>query len=669
MPNGRKTECLYEFGPYRLDVVERLLMRDSEVIPLKAKAFDMLLLLVENAGHLLEKEWLLQELWPDSFVEEVNLNVNISALRKALGESATSPTYIETIPKRGYRFIAHVTQIGSEDTSSLSRKRDAEKNNNSTEGATTTSASLKSTYATTPPGTGSHLADISKATTRDDTPVSGGTYSRTHAGWKAPAIAVALLLTIAFGAYSLWRSKTSNKITSLESIQTIAVLPFKTATGNDADIALGLGMADALITRLGNTHRITVRPTSAVLKYSGNDRDPLEDGKALGVEAVLTGFVQKDGKAIRVSTQMIRVSDGATLWSNQFDDFFTNVFAVQDSISERMAEALSMRLTPAEQNQMTRRYTENADAYQLYSQARYFHFKYQYEKALEFYRAALAKDPDYPLAYAGLAANYVALAVTTPNRQEMRDKAMAAANLALNLDPNLDDAHNALGWIKFLADWDWGGAEQELRRAIELNPNNADARQNYATLLDVLARHDEALAVIEQARKLDPVSGEIIRSQSMILYHAHRFDQALEHSRRAIASDPDDPQADSLLPRIYVAKGQYEQVIAELGKRTGPEGIVWRLYAACAYNHLGRTREAEKILQTFLERAGRPGASHSIALVYACLGDRAHALEWLEKAYQARDNQMIHLKVDPIWDDLRSEARFVELLRRMRLTQ
>ena len=203
----------------------------------------------------------------------------------------------------------------------------------------------------------------------------------------------------------------------------------------------------------------------------------------------------------------------------------------------------------------------------------------------------------------------------------------------------------------------------------ELNPNNADARQNYATLLDVLARHDEALAAIEQERKLDPVSAEIIRSEAMILYHAHRFDQALEHSRRAIASDPDDAHADSLLPRIYVAKGQYEQVIAELGKRTGPEGIAWRLYAACAYNHLGRTPEAEKILQTFLERAGRPGASHSIALVYACLGDRPRALEWLEKAYQARDNQMIHLKVDPIWDDLRSEARFAELLRRMRLTQ
>jgi serine/threonine-protein kinase len=476
-----------------------------------------------------------------------------------------------------------------------------------------------------------------------------------------------LLFAIAAGAYLMWRLRTNKNVAGLESIKTLAVLPFRTV--NEADAALGLGMADALITRLGNTQRITVRPTSAVLKYSGNDRDPLADGKALGVEAILTGFVQKDGKTIRISTQMIRVSDGATLWASKFDDFFTNVFAVQDSISERMADALSMRLTPAEQNQMTKRYTENAEAYQLYSQARYYHFKYQYAKALEFYEAALAKDPDYPLAYAGLAANYIALAVTTPDRQEMRDKAMAAANTALSLDPNLDAAHGAVGWIKFLGDWDWAGAEQELRRAIELNPSNADARQNYASLLDALARHDEALAAIEQARRLDPVSGEIIRSEALILYHAHRFDQALEQDRRAIASDPDDAYADFLMPRIYIARAQYEQVIAELGKQKRSEDLIWRLCAACAYSHLGRTREAEKALPTFLERAGRPGSSHSIALVYSCLGDKQRALEWLEKAYQARDNQMIHLKVEPMLDSLRGEAPFVALLRRMRLTE
>lgn len=328
-----------------------------------------------------------------------------------------------------------------------------------------------------------------------------------------------------------------------------------------------------------------------------------------------------------------------------------------------------MRLTPAEQNLMTKRYTENADAYQLYSQGRYFHFKYQYSKALEFYEAALAKDQDYPLAYAGLATNYVALAVTTSDRQAMRDKAMAAANMALRLDPNLYDAHNALGWIKFLGDWDWTGAELELRRAIELNGSNADTRQNYAALLDVLGRTDEALSQIEQARRLDPVSGEILRSEAMIHYHARHFDQALDLSRRAIAADPDDEYANFLLPRIYVATAKYQQLFTEFGTQLRTEAPVWQLCAACAYSHVGRRPEAEKILQTFLQKAGRPGAKHSIALVYDCLNDKDRALEWLKKAYEARDNQMIHLKVDPAWDDLRSEPGFVDLLRRMRLSE
>jgi TolB-like protein/thioredoxin-like negative regulator of GroEL len=477
-----------------------------------------------------------------------------------------------------------------------------------------------------------------------------------------------LLLTAVTGSFLWWFVKGPKQQADTARMRTIAVLPFKSLKADEADQSLGLGMADALITRLGSLQRLTVRPTSAILKYSEANVDPVAAGRELGVDAVLDGRVQRDEKMIRVTAQLLKVSDGSSLWAGKFDDFFTNVFALQDSISEKMTEMLSMRLTQDEHQRMTKRYTENTEAYQLYLQGRYFLFKYQFAKALGYYQAAVAKDPEYPLAYAGLATNYVALAVTTPDRQEMRDKAMAAANKAVSLDPNLDEAHNALGWVKFLGDWDWPGAEQELRRAIELNPNNADARQNYADLLSVLGRHDEALGEIERARQLDPVSSEIIRSSASILYHARRYDQALERCRKTLELDPQHRGANSLLPRIYVAKSMFEQAVAEVEKRLGADAVKRFPYLAYAYVGLGRRAEAEEILQTSLKSTGARGARHLIAMVYTALGDEERALDWLEKAYQARDNRMIDLKVDPEWDSLRSDARFNDLLRRLGLS-
>jgi serine/threonine protein kinase/TolB-like protein len=648
---SKKARRCYEFGPFRLDVAERQLLREGKVIELKPKVFDLLVVLVENAGRLLEKEELLNRLWPDSFVEEVNLSVNVSALRRALGENASVPEYIETVPKKGYRFIASVTEKvltdrGAPATELLPVVIDRQ--------GETAAGEAQATPVT----------EIIKDETGSPTSVPARRFALLPAPWL---LAAAVLLAAALGSFWWWFAKGAKPQADTARMRTIAVLPFKSLKAGEADQAFELGMADALITRLGSLHTLTVRPTSAILKYSDANIDPVAAGRELGVDAVLDGRLQRDEKMIRVTAQLLKVSDGSPLWTGKFDDFFTNVFALQDSISEKMTEALSMQLTKDEQQRMTKRYTENTEAYQLYLQGRYFLFKYQFAKAQDFFQAAVAKDPDYPLAYAGLATNYVALAVTTPDRQEMRDKALAAANKAVSLDPNLDEAHSALGWIKFLGDWDWPGAEQELRRAIELNPNNADARQNYASLLNVLGRHDEALGEIEQARQLDPVSSVIRDSYALILFHARRYDQALEQCRKALELDPQHRGAYFLLPRIYAAQSMFEQVIAEYEKHQGEEAKAWTLFAAYAHARLGHRAEAEKMIQILLPKASRTGASHMIALIYAGLGDKERALEWLEKAYQARDNQMIHLKVDPEWDTLRSEARFNDLLRRMRL--
>ena len=633
---------LHEFGPYRLDVAERRLLRDGEPVELTAKVFDLLVLMVENPGKLLEKAYLLEALWPDSFVEEVNLSVNVSALRKALGEDTSDPQYIETVPKRGYRFIGSVrTQKQS-----------------CGEGLADAAVSQASDIISTADEKPSTEHPASERAVQG----AGRKFARRR-GVFGLAVLTAIVLFVA--AYALYRLS-NRRAAPFMGPRTIAVLPFKTLTSNDADQALGLGMADALITRLGNIQQVVVRPTSTILKYSDASKDSLTAGRELGVETVLDGRVQRDDKKIRVTAQLLRVQDGASLWSGKFDDFFTNLFALQDSISERMAEALSLRLTRDEQQQMARRDTENTEAYQLYLQGRYFYFKYQFEKAREFLEQAIEKDPDYSLAYTGIAVNCVALAARKPNRQEMRDKAMEAATKALRLDPDLDEAHNAMGWVKFLGDWDWSGAEASLRRATELSPNNADAHTNLAAVLISKGNLGDGLRESERALQLDPVSGDVNANHAYHLLFARRYDQALEQGRRLEGLDPYHPSLRLALTKIYIAISMFEQAIEE-AKKQDAEDVRRMPLLAAAYIGLGRRAEAEAILQTLLLNPGRPGGNCSIAIVYAALGDKEQALDWLEKAYQARDNQMIRLKVDPIWDSLRNSSRFSAILQRMGL--
>jgi DNA-binding winged helix-turn-helix (wHTH) protein/TolB-like protein/Tfp pilus assembly protein PilF len=639
-----RVRYLYEFGTYRLDVVERLLLREGKPVEVTAKVFDLLVMMVENQGKLMEKSQLLETLWPDSFVEEVNLSVNMSALRRALGESASEPQFIETVPKRGYRFIGAVkSQIVPEGEPVAGSE-------------------------TPPASTSLPNRNAFAQTTVDELPTSATlAKGRRLAGRPGVLIAAAMIVVIVpVAAYLLLQRSRPDK-TAPSGIRTIAVLPFKTLAADDADQALGLGMADALITRLGSLPQLIVRPTSTVIKYSDAGKDPLEAGRELGVEAILDGRVQRDDKKIRVTARLLSVRDGSSLWVGKFDDFFTNLFALQDSISEKMAEALSLRLTSDEQQLLTRRHTENTEAYQRYLEGRYFYFKYEFEKSAGLYESAIERDSDYAAAYAGVAASYLGLATTTAKRQEMRDKAIAAANKALALDPNLDEAHNAMGWVRFLGNWDWAGSEVSLRRAIELNPNNADARINYSSLLITLGRFDEGLRESERAYQLDPVSGDVLLNYAYNLLLARRYDQAVERAARMTELDPHHPSLVRMLIHIYAGSSLFERAIAEADKLSSLDKEKQNPYLAAAYVAMGRRATAEALLQHLLSKAGSAGGNYSVAVAYAALGDKKHALDWLEKAYEARDNQMIHIKVDSTLDGLRDESRYVALLRRMGL--
>jgi DNA-binding winged helix-turn-helix (wHTH) protein/TolB-like protein/Flp pilus assembly protein TadD len=638
---------IYEFGPYRLDVKERILQRDGEQLPLTPKVFDLLALLVENHGHLMEKDILLKALWPDSFVEEANLNVNVSALRRALGESPTDSRFIETVPRRGYRFVAQVMELPVVSPAAID-------------------SSAKTEVPT--PAENIPLADEINVTSLTPTPAAdrGRSFAQSFSQrW----VLWLMLLFLVVGSASLlaWRYSRAARSMPGKSVHSLAVLPFQPLTADSADEALEMGMADALITRLSNSKDLVVRPTSSVMKYVGAGTNALAAGRELEVDAVLVGRVQRADNRIRVTVQLLRVSDEVPIWAERFDDYFTNIFAVQDSISEKMAEALAMRLSGNDKEQLTRRSTESTEAYQLYMQGRYFHFKYDFAKALGFFQAAVEKDPEYSLPYTGLALNYVALSTTTPDGSEFRAKALNAAEKAVSLDPRLDEAHNALGWVKYLGEWDWVGAEQEFRRAIELNPNNSQAHINYASVLSILGRHAEALQEGQQALKLDPRSGDVYFNHILHLYDARRYDEALELSKKGIEVDPDQPGWNSLLPRIYSAKAEYDLAIKEVQKRGQQNSAKQTANLGYALARSGKRSEAQVLLDDALKRVGRSGANGVIVMIYLGLDDQESAMDWLEKAYQARENIMIHLKVEPLFDSVRSNPRFVELQRRMKL--
>lgn len=656
---SRRARQLYEFGDFKLDPAERLLLRGDEVIPLKAKVFDILVLMVQNSGRLLEKEWLLETLWPGSFVEESNLNVNISALRKALGETPSDPRYIETVPKRGYRFVASVKEIVIPDEVSLVAL--------DTEPLEAVESKLEADRLTGefPVEAQTEAADI----TAGDTTVASTRGIQKRPLISAATIAAAAITLIAIvGAY-LFITRAKGKDTGIAGVRTIAVLPFKTVTSQESDVALGMGMADALIMRLSTLQKLTVRPVSTVLKYSQSDQDPLEAGRALGVDVILTGLVQKDGKNIRISTQMLRVSDGATLWTEKFDDYFTNVFAVQDSISEKMASALSIRLSGAEQQRLAKRYTENTEAYQLYLQGQYYHNRLVTDKALSLYLEAIEKDPEYPLPYTSIVSLYIGLANVGDNREEYIRKAREAANRAISLDPNLSDSYEALGTVYYVIDWDFANGEKAFQRSIELNPGNSNAHYSYATLLSRLGRHEEAFHEMDLAIRFDPVSAYIHADYATLLINARRYDEALDETKKALELDPNFLSVYFPVARIYVAKSMYEEALD--AQRKVMQNSTYRKprwYSAYIYARAGKRAEAEKILHDD-EETDSPSVwkPYFIAMTYAALGERDRAFEWLEKAFAKRSVGLTSLKIEYEWDPIRSDPRFNDLIRRIGL--
>ena len=498
---------------------------------------------------------------------------------------------------------------------------------------------------------------------------------------RRPVVAgagILLALALAGAAWFLAnRAKTTSTIPPTggsEVEKKIAVLPFKPLTSENRDQVLEMGMADSLITKLSNSRQIIVRSLTSVRKYVGLDQDPLAAGRELQVNSVLEGNVQKLGDRIRVTARLINVADGASLWAGTFDEKFTGVFAVQDAISQKVADSLALRLSREEKNRLARRYTENVEAYQLYLTGRYHLDKLippEIRTAIGFFQQAIDLDPNYALAYFGLAQANRSLAITSdvPSK-DCLPQAKAAAKRALEIDDSLAEAHASLSFTLIWFDWNWADGLREAERALALNPNSAFVHLAYGHVLSDLGRHKEAIAEVARARDLEPVFLLIRALEGMFFLHAGRDDEALAKLQKALELDPNFWITHLTLGKVYIQQRRYPEAIAEFSKARelshgNSEAIASVGYVAALADDKTKARVVLDELKNLSKQHYIPPVN--IALVYNGLGDQNEALSWLEKACEDRDVRLTLLKVDPRWDSFRSNPRFVAILKRIGL--
>lgn len=637
----------YEFGPFRLDAEERLLFRGQEIVPLTPKVVETLLVLVENRGQLLHKNELMEALWPDTFVEESSLAQNISLLRKALGEDQVRQ-YIETLPKRGYRFTAEVKEVRDQDGAFfLHRLENAQLVIEEEEELTERIVALPAT-----------------------SPAKRSTITSGFSRPQLYAVIVFCVLGIASAAFLL--QTRSNKAQPLAAPKSIAVLPFKTIDSDNE--STGLGMADALILRLARQNQLLVLPTSSIFKYTKREVDARSIGRQLGVDAVLDGTIQQAGERLRVTAHLIRVGDGATLWTGKFDQQLTDIFVVQDAVSEQLAHALTLTITKPDQKP-PKVYTKNPEAYELYTVGLYFWNKRTEEglaKAIEHFNRAIDKDPDFALAYTSLSDSHMLMGHNRYGNLTPRDvlpKVKAAAVRAFEIDPNLAEAHAAMAVVN-ATEGDYPQAVKLYQRSIELNPNLATARLRYGYLLAHMGRLDDAIQHMQRAHDLDPLSSTIDINLSAYYGLKLNWDLSLKYARMAVELNPEAWQGRVNLGEALEAKGLYQEAEAEY-KRLEREGqpLVAKQQLAYLYAATGRTTEAQTVINE-LEKAYKDGKGHrtiehNIALAYVALGNSDKAFEWLNRAFDARALVSTDFRYGHKLNPIRSDPRFTDLRERV----
>ncbi len=620
-----ETQHLYEFGPFQMDPAEQRLLQAGKPVLLTPKAFQTLLVLVENQGRLMEKEELLRLVWPDTFVEESTLAQNIFTLRKQLGGDA-EPVYIETVPKRGYRFAAPVKLVESPADS---------------------------------------RGPVRVAPDAKD----GRRPSGTKRFWIAMAITIAVVL--AASIYLLTRSKP----VSAHRIM-LVVLPVQNLTGDISRDYVTDGLTEELIAQLGslNPAELGVIARTSSMAYKLGSKTVGQIGRELRADYALECSLRESSDETRFTAQLIRISDETHVWAHSFERPRGDLLALQRELARIVAGEIRIRVTPQGQTRLSTPGNVNADAYDAYVQAK-FHWNERSAKemraAISFYQQAIEKDPGFAPAYVGLADSYAMLATMREAApKDVMPKAKDALLKALALDGSLAEAHTSLGWVMEIFDWDWAGSERELQRAIELNPNDATAHHRYAIHLAAMGHLPEALAQMREAQQLDPLAPVIMTSTGWVLLRGRRPDEAVHECRRAIDLDPKFVRGHLCLGEAYEQQGQFDHAAKEFlqGKILG-----------------GDTTEIIAALKDATERSGYPGyfttrlaqlvaksktsyvSPYDLADSYVRLGKKEEAIHWLNVAYQERSPYLANLQIEPRLDSLRADPRFQELIKRVGL--
>ena len=642
-----RTKHFYDFGRFRIDIGDRLLLRDGETVPLTPKVFDILLMLAENSGRIVEKEELMKAVWPDSFVEESNITQAIYTLRRVLAGGSTGDQWIETLPRRGYRFKVIAKEVVAEPAPLV------------VEESTRSQVVVEE--------------EIDEEGTRES---EAAPKLRSDEGSRWPRrvkwiLSLSVLLTVLLisGVAYVWFLRPA-EVEAPPALRSLAVLPFQPVGSEGANEYLGLAVADALITKLSHLGQIAVRPTSAILRYSQPPQG-LAVGRELKVDSLLEGTFRTSRERVRVTVQLVNVREGSPVWAEKFDEKLTDLFTLEDTISERVAEALALKLTGQEKKLLSKRYTDNAAAYQLYVKGVFFRNQMTKEglnKSIECFQQATEIDPNYALAYAGQAGSYSPLGYIYVGNKQVRPRILALVTRALELDDTLAEAHAALGEYKTYFEWEWQGAEREFRRAIELNPNYHLAHHLYANLLNAMGRSKEGIAQRRRALEIDPFSTRSNLGLGNDLYWIGEYDQALRQLRQA--QDFGHPSVN--LGPIYEKKGMLDEAAAEhidFEKRRGASAEALAAMKS-GYDTSGWTGFWEVQLKEAQDRSRREYFSPvNLALCYVRLNRAAEAIQQLERAYEDRDPRLIDLRVVPEFASLHSDRRFRNLLRRMGLSE
>ena len=635
----------YDFGRFRLKTAERVLLREGEPVPLTPKVFDILITLLEKRGQIVEKDDLMKRVWPTTFVEEGNLTQNVSLLRKALGESAGGSQFIETVPRRGYRFVAPVTETSYHPLLAAQEDGRVLSDNGHSPAITRNVVATPNSEITNENGVSTSFLPLRK---------SGFGIAVTGA-----AVVIAAVALIYFSV----RSKAGDL--GPDSIQSIAVLPFVDEAGDPDAEYINDKIAESLINSLSKLPQLRVVPRSVVAGYKGQSLDPRKVGKELNVRAVVTGRMRRHGDIISIQADLIDLQNVAQLWGQHYDHKLADVMLVQDDISRDIFENLRLKLNVEEKKQL--------DAYRLYLKGRNSWNKRtadELQRGIEFFNQAIAIDPNYAAAYAGLADCYNMLVVYGALQpKDGFPKAKEAAMKALDIDENQAEAHSSLAFIKFRWDWDRAETEREFQTAIRLKPAYAPAHQWYSSYLIAVERFDEAIAEAKRTEELEPLSFVASSHLGWIYYLAGKNDEAIDQCKKILDLDPNSFPARRYLGLAYEAKAMYPEAINEFqtGVKLSGSPLMLALLGH-AYAASGKHAEAQQVLNDLEQlQTQRYVSPYTVAAIYAGLNNQDQAFNWLEKAVGERDIWLMNLKVDPVFAKLRTNRKFTDLLARIRL--